>query len=133
MTNQGTLATTGWTDWPTIRDLIGSDPCLWTDLGDPHDGAPAPDELPIGATHLWSWRTDRWIRVRFDAGKALATILTLDPEPTVGIAVTYTRTEGIAWRNHERARRCDLHVTLIRTEGPAPITFTEVHPLTPAG
>lgn len=105
MTNHATLTTTGWTDWPTIRALIGQDPCLWTDLGDPHDGVPAPPDPPIGATHLWSWRPNRWIRVRLDADRALATILTTDPATTGGTPVTYTHTNAIAWENHNRARR----------------------------
>lgn len=126
--NQGTLTTTGWTDWPAIRDLIGEDLCLWTDLGDPHDAVPPPAEFPVGATHLWSWRSDRWIRVRLDAGRAIATVLHSGQRPD-GQRVTYTATDGIAWGTHERARCCNLRVRLLRTEGAASITFTEVRRL----
>lgn len=126
MSTHAYLTSTGWTDWATIAELIGADQCLWADLGGLRH-ADAPRQLPIGATHLWSWRPDRWLRIRIDSGKALATILTPDkPSGVPCMRVVMVETDGIPWRNHDRARECHLQVTLRRTEGAAPITFAEV-------
>jgi hypothetical protein len=121
-TYRGTLTSTGWVHWDQITALLAGDKCLWTDLGGLHGVADVPPALPVGATHLWAWRTDRWIRVRIDSGRALATTLSPDTAAS-GVLVTFTKPQGIAWERHERAAECRLSVTLIRTEGPAPITF----------
>lgn len=116
----GQLTSTGWVQWPHIAALIGDDRCLWTDLGGLHAGSDCPAALPVGTTHLWAWRPDRWVRVRVDAGRAQATTLSTGGP---GDPVTFAKSDGIAWEGHERATECHLSVTLIRTEGRAPITF----------
>lgn len=115
------ITSTGWTGWDEIVRLLGGDRCLWTDLGGLHHST-APVRLPVGATHLWAWRPDRWVRVRIDSGRVLATVLTPD---AAGTPVVVVESDGIAWGNHKRARECHLQVTLLRTEGPAPITFVK--------
>ena len=122
MSNRGILSSAGWTVWPRIVELIGDDRCLWTDLGGLHYAASVPARLPVGATHLWSWQPDRWTRVRIDVDRALAT--TLVPGATGdGVAVNFMRSDGISWGKHERAAECQFALTLVRTEGPAPVTF----------
>lgn len=116
----GALTSTGWVDWQHLTTLLGSDPCLWTDLGGLHYLTTVPPALPVGATHLWAWRPGRWTRVRIDGDRALATFLTPDGP---GLAVAYTTTSGITWGADLRAAECHLEVTLAATEGPAAITF----------
>lgn len=125
MTQQGWLTTTGWTDWATVAALIGDDRCHWTGLGPTHADAGVPASAPVGATHLWSWRPGRWVRVRFDGTLALATVLTTH-EVTGAVATTFTRVPGVAWGNHSRAACCELEVITLNTDGPAPVTFAEV-------
>ncbi|MGH8575133.1 MAG: hypothetical protein ACREX8_21565 [Gammaproteobacteria bacterium] len=127
----GQLTSTGWSDWASVRDVLDEDECFWIDLAGPHHG-PAPPDLPVGATHLWSWRPDRWVRVRVDGDRALATVLTIGANQQ-GEAVTALVSEGLPWRQHSRAAEWEHPVTLVVTEGSAPITFVEVHPLPATG
>lgn len=122
MSHSGTLTGTGWVEWTDIAALLDGDPCLWTDLGGLHRLEPAPAALPVGATHLWSWRRDRWVRVRLESGRVLATIL-IPGATEGGTPVTYTTPDGIAWKRHERAAECLLTLQLAQTQGPAPLTF----------
>ncbi|MGH4021255.1 MAG: hypothetical protein ACRDT0_18905 [Pseudonocardiaceae bacterium] len=126
----GGLTSTGWTDWASVFTVLGEDECLWVDLGGLHHGS-APAELPVGATHLWSWRRDRWARVRFDGDRVLATVLT-EGSTTQGETVTARVSEGLPWGRHSRAAEWERKVTLVVTEGGAPITFVEV-PTAPGG
>ncbi|MGH3942722.1 MAG: hypothetical protein ACRDTG_29695 [Pseudonocardiaceae bacterium] len=122
----GQLTRKGWTDWAGVLNVLGEDQCLWIDLGGLHHG-PAPTQLPVGATHLWSWRPNRWARVRFDGDRALATVLTTGGNPQ-GEAVTVRTSDGLPWGQYSRAAEWQHKVTLIVTEDNAPITFAEVHP-----
>lgn len=122
----GGLTSTGWTDWTAVRAVLGQDECFWIDLGGAHQGS-APAQLPVGATHLWSWRPDRWTRVRLDGDRVLATLLTAGGN-TPGEAVTARATDGLPWGRHARAAEWERPVTLVVTEGAIPITFVEVHP-----
>lgn len=126
----GRLIRNGWTDWASVLDILGKDQCLWIDLGGLHHG-PAPTQLPVGATHLWSWRPSRWARVRLDGDRALAAVLTTDGN-TQGEAVTVRTSDGLPWGQHSRAAEWNHKVTLMVTEGNAPITFIEV-PSGPGG
>lgn len=120
----GGLTSTGWTDWPRVRAVLGDDECLWVDLGGVHHG-PAPAQLPVGASHLWAWRPDRWARVRFDGDRAVATLLT-SGTATRAEPVTVRTTDGLPWGHHPRAAEWEHKVTLMITEGPAPITFVQI-------
>lgn len=122
----GGLTTLGWSDWATVLDRLGDDQCLWVDLGGLHHGS-APAQLPVGATHLWSWRQDRWTRVRFDGNRVLATVLTAG-DNTHDETVTARISDGLPWGRHSRAAEWERRVTLVVTEGSAPITFVEVPP-----
>ncbi|HEY6422837.1 MAG TPA: hypothetical protein VIY28_06235 [Pseudonocardiaceae bacterium] len=122
----GELTSTGWIDWAGVLAMLGKDQCLWVDLGGVHHG-PTPARLPVGATHLWSWRPDRWTRVRFDGDRALATVLTAGSNPQ-GEPVTARTSEGLPWGQHSRAAEWEHRVTLVVTEGSAPITFVKVPP-----
>lgn len=122
----GGLTSTRWTDWADVLDLLGADECLWVDLGGLHHGL-APARLPVGATHLWSWRPGRWVRVRFDGDRVLATVLTAD-DNTQSETVTARITTGLPWGTHSRVAEWKREVTLVVTEGSAPITFVEVPP-----
>lgn len=120
------LTSTGWIDWAGVRAELGEDECLWVDLGGVHP-EPAPAQRPVGATHLWSWRPDRWTRVRFDGDRVLASVLTAgssSPSETVTARVS----EGLPWGRHSRAAEWKRKVTLMVTEGATPITFVEVPP-----
>jgi len=124
----GWLDSRGWTDWADVLDLLGEDECLWVDVGGVHHEC-APAQLPVGATHLWSWRRDRWTRVRFDGDRVLATVLTAggNTQGEKGV-VTVLFSEGLPWERHSRATEWQHPVTLVMTEGSAPITFAEVRP-----
>ena len=126
----GQLTSHGWTDWTSVLTVLDKDQCLWIDLGGLHHG-PAPTRLPVGATHLWSWRPNRWVRVRVDGDRALATVLTTGGN-IPSEAVTARTSDGLPWGRHSRAAEWEHHVTLIVTEGNAPITFAEVRPSTGA-
>ena len=119
----GTLTSTGWTDWAAVRELVGADDCLWVDLTGAHRG-PIPAAVPV-ASHLWSWRPGRWVRVRTDADRALATVLT-DGQRAGGRLVTARRATGIPWRRHDRAARWDGPVELVTVEGGPAITFVAI-------
>lgn len=121
----GELTSTGWIDWVAALDVLGEDECLWVDLGGVHHGS-APERLPVGATHLWSWGRDRWTRARFDGDRILATVLTAGSN-TPGVAVTARISGGEPWGRHSRAAEWERKVTLVVTEGAAPITFVEMH------
>jgi hypothetical protein len=122
---RGTLTGTGWVDWPRVLDLLGEDECLWIDLArGPHLG-PAPATLPVGATHLWGWRRDRWTRVRIDGQRALASVLSAGREPG-GEPLEYRVTDGEPWGDDVRAAEWHARLWLLVTEGVAPITFAEV-------
>lgn len=122
----GRLTCTGWIDWVAVLDVLGEDECLWVDLGGVHHGA-APVGLPVGSTHLWSWRRDRWARVRFDGDRVLATVLVAGSN-TQGDAVTARVSEGLPWGRYSRAAEWELPITLVVTEGATPITFVEARP-----
>lgn len=123
----GELTSTGWIDdWAGVLDVLGEDECLWVDLGGVHHES-APERLPVGVTHLWSWRPGRWTRVRFDGDRVLATVLTAGSN-TQGEAVTALLSDGLPWGRHSRAAEWERPVTLVVTEGGAPITFVEVRP-----
>lgn len=119
----GELTSTGWIEWAGVLDVLGEDECLWVDLGGVHHGS-APARLPVGATHLWSWRRDRWARVRFDGDRVLATVLTAGNNSPVTARIS----DGLPWGRHSRAAEWERKVTLVVTEGTAPITFVEMHP-----
>jgi hypothetical protein len=122
----GKLTSTGWIEWAGVLDELGEDECLWVDLGGVHQGS-APAQLPVGATHLWSWRRDRWTRLRFDGERVLATVLTAgsnSPAETVTARVS----DGLPWGRHSRAAEWERNVTLVVTEGASPITFVEIPP-----
>lgn len=121
---RGELDSTGWIDWAGVRAVLGQDMCLWVDLGGVHHG-PVPVHLPVGATHLWSWRPGRWARVRFDGDRALATLLTADVAAR-GEPVTVRVAEGQPWGRHSRAAKWDHKLTLLVTQGHAPITFAQI-------
>lgn len=121
---QGGLTSTGWTGWAGVRAALGGDECLWVDLGGVHHG-PAPARLPVGATHLWSWRPDRWTRVRIDGDRALAAQLTAGVAAP-GEPVTVRVTEGLPWGEHSRAAEWHHKLKLLVTEGPTPITFAQI-------
>lgn len=123
----GGLTSSGWIDWAGVLAVLGEDKCLWVDIGGLHYGS-APARLPVGATHLWSWRPDRWARVRFDGDCVLATVLTTGSD-TPGDAVTARVSDGLPWGRHSRAAEWEHPVTLVVTEGSAPITFVEVRPV----
>lgn len=125
----GRLDSRGWTDWADVLDVLGEDECLWVDVGGVHHEC-APAQLPVGATHLWSWRRDRWTRVRFDGDRVLATVLTVggNTQGEEG-AVTVLFSAGLPWEGHSRAAEWQRPVTLVMTEGSAPITFAEVRPV----
>lgn len=125
-TVRGGLAGTGWIDWADVRTTLGDDECFWVDLGGAHYG-PAPARQPVGTTHLWSWRPDRWTRVRFDGDRALATVLSAGGSRQDG-DVTALVSDGLPWARHSRAAEWENPVTLVVTEGSAPITFVEVRP-----
>jgi len=116
----GSLTSTGWTTWDDVRAQLSDDPCLWIDLAGAHHG-PAPAALPV-ATHLWSWRTARWARLRIDGRRVLATFLT-EGDTAGGTPIVATVADGIPWGRHDRAARWEESVTLISTEGAASITF----------
>jgi hypothetical protein len=120
----GALDSDGWTSWTQVRDLIGDDDCLWVDLRGAHHGR-APRDRPIG-THLWAWRPGRWVRVRIDGDRVLATVLTEDAE--TGERVTCVPTEGVPWGADARAAQWSVPVQLLVTDGPAPITFAYLQP-----
>lgn len=122
----GRLTSTGWTDWAGVLDVLGEDKCFWVDLGGVHHG-PAPAQFPVGATHLWSWRPDRWTRVRIDGDRALATVLTTDSN-TPGKPVTARICDGLPWHQHSRAAEWEHKTTLVITEGATPITFLQIAP-----
>ncbi|MDQ3274285.1 MAG: hypothetical protein M3Q39_04440 [Actinomycetota bacterium] len=126
MTNpvRGGLTSTGWIDWAGVRAQLGEDECLWVDLGGVHHGS-APAHRPVGATHLWSWRPDRWARVRFDGDRALATLLTAGVAAP-GEPITIRTAEGLPWERYSRAAEWDHKLTLVVTEGTAPITFVQI-------
>lgn len=120
----GVLTSSGWTDWAEVLGMLGADECLWADLGGIHHG-PAPVRLPVGATHLWSWRPNRWIRVRLDGDRVLATVLT-QGNGTPDKSVTARISAGVPWGRHSRTAEWDRRVTLVVTEGHTPITFVEI-------
>lgn len=123
---KGGLTSTGWTDWATVRAELGEDECFWVDLGGAHQGS-APAQLPVGATHLWSWRPERWARVRFDGDRVLATLLTAGNDPQ-GEAVTARISAGLPWERGSRAAEWGYKVTQMVIECSTPITFVEMHP-----
>ncbi|MGH3871371.1 MAG: hypothetical protein ACRDSR_07630 [Pseudonocardiaceae bacterium] len=124
-TVEGELTSKGWIGWIDVLDVLGEDECLWVDLGGVHQGS-APAQLPVGTTHLWSWRHDRWTRVRFDGDRVLATVLTAHRNAQ-GKEVTARISDGLPWGRDSRAAEWERNVTLVVTEGPAPVTFVEMH------
>lgn len=115
------LAGTGWGHWTRVRELLAGCDCLWVDLFGAHHER-APDELPIGATHLWGWDDSRWLRVRIDAGHATAAVLGTDA--TEGSeSVTARRQPGLPWSAYGRTAPWHHPVTLLIVDTPVPITF----------
>lgn len=118
----GVLTCAGWSTWAAARTLIDGDACLWVDLRGAHHG-PAPTQRPVG-THLWAWRPGRWVRVRIDGDRVLATVLTEGGGP--GERVAGVVSEGVPWGDGGRAAPWSEPVTLLVTEGSSPLTFARV-------
>lgn len=111
-----------WQPWSAARTLLDGCECLWVDVDGPHHRN-APDEIPVGATHLWAWKADHWLRMRLDAGLVATSILSSEPGDD-GQPTTVRRDTGVPWGStYERTAPWEKAIALLTTDTAIPLTF----------
>lgn len=106
--------------WSALRALPGMN-WLWLDIRPPgaHVSPGLPEARPAGATHIWGWGDDQWVRARIDsslpAGLAVA-ILSADEHR--GLPANVTLMRGELWPIEDQ--RVGLIATFREAGGVAP-------------
>jgi hypothetical protein len=129
-----TLAGHGRIRWDRARTLLAGATCAWADLDGSHLG-PAPEDAPVGASHLWAW-TDEWCaRLRFDDDAVYAGFLHFTDDAAAGETVEVTARTGMRlWAPGDLqagpippdADTWDWE--LLEVTGAQPITFVRARP-----